>query len=174
MVYFAAYFGLFFAIGGLLGFALGYVYRGTKQPAVVRPQAVVKPVAVASAQISGLPGMTPAAASSLAATGIDSLAALRAATDSDDKLVALADALRLEDFALRKWVNVAQLQSVAGVDGDLANALLRVGVRGAAALAGENPDRIQNKLAALHDAEGLPENVPDRQSVAAMIAAAAS
>jgi hypothetical protein len=177
MVYFAAYFGLFFAIGALLGFGVGYVYRGSRikaTPRVVQPEAPAAPAAAPTAQISGLPGMTPAVATALAAAGIDGLGALRAVGESDDTLLALADSLKLEDFALRKWVNLADLQGLDGVDGDLANALMRVGVRGVDALAGENPDRIQNKLASLHEAEGLPKTVPDRQAVAALIAAASA
>lgn len=175
MSYFAAYFGLFFAIGALLGFGVGYVYRGTRikdASRVTAPTVTAAPAAVADTRISALPGMTPSVATAMAAAGIDGLGALRAVGESDDELLALADALKLEDFALRKWVNLADLQGLDGVDADLANALVRVGVRGADALATENPDRIQNKLAALHEAEGLPQNVPDRQAVAALIAAA--
>lgn len=174
MTYFAAYFGLFFAIGALLGFGVGYVYRGARAGKVrAEPVAPAAPTVTASPELSDLPGMTTSVATAMAAAGVPDLAALRGVGASNDKLLALADALRLEDFALRKWVNLADLQGLEGIDGGLANALLRVGVRSTEALGAENPDRIQNKLAALHEAEGLPATVPDRQTVVALIAAAA-
>ncbi len=176
MYYFASYFVLFLAIGALLGFAVGYVYRGMRTPAVaaVRDERVTAPPAVASDELAQLPGMTPDAAQRLSASGVGDLASLRSACADDTALNALADATRLEDFALRKWVGIAAMQGLEGVDGDLAHALVRTGVRSVAELAQANPDRVQNKLAALNEAESLLAQVPGIGDIKAIIERAAA
>ncbi|MFK8016990.1 MAG: DUF4332 domain-containing protein [Gammaproteobacteria bacterium] len=174
MVYFASYFVLFFALGALLGFFTGYVYRGMRRTAPAPTVASVPqpPLLPPDDEVAALPGMTAAVASGLAGHGVRSLKDLVELGTSDERLLGVADLLRLEDFALRKWVGMAGLQGLPGVDADLAHALQRIGVRSVADLATENPDRVQNKLAALHDAESLPAVVPDRQAVSQIIEAA--
>lgn len=176
MVYFASYFALVFALGAFVGFAFGYFYRGrsnarsvkkgttakTKTPAVAPPPA--------SDELMALPGMVAGTAAALTGAGVASLDDLRGLTG--DRLAEVAGQLKLEDFALRRWVGLADLQSLPSVDADLAQALVRIGVRDGAGLAGENADRVQNKLTALNEAEGLPARVPGRADVVALIEAA--
>ena len=51
---------------------------------------------------------------------------------------------------------------------ELADALIRIGVRSSGKLAGENPDRVQNKLAALVE-KGVLAEAPARAAVAEFI-----
>lgn len=178
MVYFASYFALVFILGAFIGFAFGYFYRGgvnrrrAAQSESASAPAAAGPAAVASDELLALPGMVPATAAALAGAGVASLDDLRGL--SGERLADVAGALKLEDFALRRWVGLADLQSLPSVDGDLAQALVRIGVRNAGDLADENADRVQNKLATLNDAEGLPATVPARGDVVALIEAAST
>ena len=180
MVYFASYFALVFAVGLFVGFFVGYLYRG--RPAAKRAIAAPSPatdaapssetVQRAAQEIEALPGMTPAAATALAGAGVTTLADL--GSQSAERLGELARTLKLEDFVVTRWSRMAALQGLAGVDDNLAQALMRIGVPDPAGLASENPDRVQNKLSALHDAEGLPARVPTRADVEALIQAASA
>lgn len=175
----ASYFALFFALGALIGFLCGYLYRGRSRQPVATPPGQPEQIPTSSelpadTQIGELPGMTEALAARLAAAGAPDLDALRQIGASNAKLAALADTLRVEDFTVRRWVALAGLRGIDEVDADLANALLRVGIRSAKDLAGANADRIQNKLLALNEAESLPADVPTRQQVVDLIERAAA
>lgn len=174
MIYFASYFALFFAVGAFLGFWVGYLYRGRPAARAEAPSSGPDiDVAVAPSvddDVLSLPDMTPAMASALSAAGITSLADL--ANLDGSALADTAAALKMEDFALRRFVGLAGMQGLDGVDVNLAQALVRIGVRSRTELAAENPDRVQNKLVALNDAEGLLAAVPDRAAVEALISAA--
>jgi hypothetical protein len=179
MIYFSNYFALFFAAGAVIGFLLGYLWRGVARPpaAATADAPCATPVADQprpDAALAALPGMNDALAGRLAAAGASDLEALRHIGRSHEQVAALADALRLEDFTVRRWVALAGLQSLEGVDVDLANALLRVGMRSTGDLATANADRVQNKLAALNDAESLLAHVPTRAQVVDLIERAAA
>ncbi len=124
--------------------------------------------------LSDLPGVSAANAERLMAAGVGDVEALLAATADADALHGLADALQLEDFVVRKWVNAAGLLALPNVTPALADALIRCGVRGREALAGENPDRVQHKLAAWEEKNATLDGAPDRRAVAALIEAAAA
>ncbi len=124
--------------------------------------------------LGDLPGVSAANAQRLMAAGVGDVESLLAATADADALHRLADALQLEDFVVRKWVNAAGLLALPNVTPALAEALVRCGVRGPEALAGENPDRVQHKLAAWEEKNATLDGAPDRRTVAALIAAAAA
>lgn len=166
------------------GFVLGWVARGL----FARPRAVAHEAADEAAEetdtpapqaapsgeaLTVLPGMTEALAAKLGAAGVRSVDDLWSAGHDREALHTLADSVQLEDFVLRKWVNAADLMRLPAMTPLLADALIRCGARGVAALAGENADRIQHKLAAYEEKNSVLGGAPDRAAVVALIDAAA-
>ncbi|MEO1575593.1 MAG: helix-hairpin-helix domain-containing protein, partial [Pseudomonadota bacterium] len=92
MEYFASYFALVFILGAFIGFAFGYFYRGgvnaRRAPRAEPTPAAAAPVAAASDELLGLPGMPPATAAALAGVGVGSLDDLRRL--SGDRLAEVA------------------------------------------------------------------------------------
>lgn len=172
------------ASGGLLlGLLLGYLWgradgrRRARPPAHAAPPAPVAappPGAGTGVPLSALPGMSDAVAAKLAAAGVADVGALWAHGQDEDTLHGLCDAVQLEDFALRRWIAIADLCRVDGIEPQTADALVRTGVRSAADLAEANPDRVQNRLAKLAEEGGALEAAPARAAVADWIDRAAS
>ena len=124
--------------------------------------------------LAALAGLPPALAQRLADAGIATTTQLFEHGRDPEALHALAESLQLEDFVLRKWVAVADLVRLPGVSAELADALIRCGTRNSVALAGENPDRVQHKLAAYAEKSDRLAAAPTRSEVVDLIAAAGS
>ncbi|MEM6640600.1 MAG: DUF4332 domain-containing protein [Pseudomonadota bacterium] len=145
------------------------LFRGRPTPTGDTPSAAI-PSRELDAAVLALPNMTPSHAEALAKAGVSSVDELGAL--AGDQLARVARDSRLEDFVLRRWVGLAGLMAIDGIDAAQAQALVRIGVSSTAALRAENPDRIQSKLNALNEAEGLVETMPSRADIVRWVEAA--
>ena len=84
---------------------------------------------------------------------------------SDDAIYTLATDIGVEDFAIQRWVSIAQLLRVANIEAPDAILLEATEIYSLQDLAAQKPVRLGEKLAKSNARENILDNVPDEQKL---------
>jgi predicted flap endonuclease-1-like 5' DNA nuclease len=139
------------------------------QPA---PKATPEPVPAGPMSIEEIEGIGPAFAKKLKAAGIATPAELLAKCGAAKGRKAVVDHTGIPMKRVLRWVNMADLMRLKGVDGNAAELLEAAGVDTVKALASERADSLASTMASVNAAKNLAPSVPDAKTVAAWIAEA--
>ena len=139
------------------------------QPA---PKATAEPVPAGPMGIEEIEGIGPAFAKKLKAAGIATPAELLAKCGAAKGRKAVVDHTGIPMKRVLRWVNMADLMRLNGVDGNAAELLEAAGVDTVKALASERADSLASTMAGVNAAKNLAPSVPDAKTVAAWIAEA--
>lgn len=89
--------------------------------------------------------------------------------NSEDAVFALAEKIGVEDFAIQRWVSIAQLLRVANIETADAILLEATEIYSLQDLAAQKPTRLGEKLAKSNARENILDNIPDENKLAAWI-----
>ena len=101
--------------------------------------------------------------------GITSTKALYKACDNEQAILELAEKVRVEDFAIQRWVSIAQLLRVANIEVVAAELLEATEVYSISDLANQKPERLLEKLSKTNERENLISELPSEKDTNAWI-----
>ena len=145
--------------------------KATPEP-VPAPKATPEPVPAGPTSIEEIEGIGPAFAKKLKAAGIATPAELLAKCGAAKGRKAVVDHTGIPMKRVLRWVNMADLMRLKGVDGNAAELLDAAGVDTVKALASQRADSLVSTMAGVNAAKNLAPSVPDAKTVAAWIAEA--
>lgn len=112
-----------------------------------------------------IPDIELSTLSKLAAKQIQTTKDLWKHCDSDDAIYTLATEIGVEDFAIQRWVSIAQLLRVANIESADAVLLEATEIYSLQDLAAQKPVRLGEKLAKNNARENILEEIPDEQKL---------
>ena len=89
--------------------------------------------------------------------------------DSDEAVLDLAGKIAVEDFAIQRWVSIADLLRVANIEADDAELLEATEIYSMQDLAAQKPGRLGEKLAKNNEREKILNKLPDESKLAKWI-----
>lgn len=112
-----------------------------------------------------IPDIELSTLSKLAAKQIQTTKDLWKHCDSDDAIYTLATEIGVEDFAIQRWVSIAQLLRVANIESADAVLLEATEIYSLQDLAAQKPVRLGEKLAKNNARENILQQIPDEQKL---------
>ncbi len=112
-----------------------------------------------------IPEIEPSTLNKLAAKQINTTKDLWKHCVSDDEIYTLATDIGVEDFAIQRWVSVAQLLRVANIEAPDAVLLEATEIYSLQDLAAQKPQRLGEKLAKNNARENILDELPNEQKL---------
>lgn len=105
----------------------------------------------------------------LMAEGITTTKQLWKHCDSEDAIYDLAEKIAVEDFAIQRWVSIADLLRIANIEADDATLLEATEIYSLQDLAAQKPQRLAEKLAKSNERESILPAIPEESKLASWI-----
>lgn len=105
----------------------------------------------------------------LAAQNITTTKQLWKACDSEDAVYDLSAKIGVEDFAIQRWVSIADLLRIANIEAEDAILLEATEIYSLQDLATQKPQRLAEKLAKTNNRENILTDIPDEEKLARWI-----
>jgi hypothetical protein len=128
----------------------------------------------ASCAIEQIEGIGPGYGKRLRGLSIDSTASLLQRCQDADGVAAVAEQVGIEQFVVAKWVCMADLLRVPGIDGQQAELLAWAGVDSAQDLSQRKPEILARALVSTNAQENRTVEAPEPATVAGWVEAAGS
>ena len=137
-----------------------------------KPAASAPKPAAAGSGIEDIEGIGPAFAKKLATVGITSPAQLLEQCGSSKGRTTVAEKTGIALKRVLRWVNMADLMRIDGIDGNFAELLEATGVDTVKELRNRNAENLANAMVGVNSAKNLARSVPNAKVVAQWIAQA--